>query len=119
MTCARSVHNSPAPGEFHQKISPRTCSDQPSQFTYLVPAATFQPPRINLDLIYALVILTVNTNKTKYILFHRTPKPVTDSHFDLYFNKVSLERVERSVSLVEALYIECLSKNFKIYFYFL
>ena len=37
--------------------------------------------------------LTVNTNKTKYILFHRTHKPLTDSLFSLYLNNVSLEKV--------------------------
>ena len=36
--------------------------------------------------------LTVNTNKTKFILFHRTHKPVTDSLFSLYLNNVSLEK---------------------------
>ena len=29
--------------------------------------------------------LTVNSNKTKYILFHRTHKPVTDSLFSFKF----------------------------------
>ena len=33
--------------------------------------------------------LTADTNKTKYILFHGTHKPVTDSLFSLYLNNVS------------------------------
>ena len=37
--------------------------------------------------------LAVNANKTKYILFHRTHKPVTVSLFSLYLNNVSLEKV--------------------------
>ena len=31
-------------------------------------------------------MLTVNTNKSKYILFHRTDKPVTDLLFSLYLS---------------------------------
>ena len=37
--------------------------------------------------------LTVNNNKTKYIVFHRTYKPVTDSLLSLYLNSVSMEKV--------------------------
>ena len=40
--------------------------------------------------------LTVNTNKTEYILFHRTRKSVTDLLFSLYLNNVSLEKVASS-----------------------
>ena len=43
--------------------------------------------------------LTVNTNKTKYILFHRTHKPVTDSLFSLYLNNcLTGKRSENSYS---------------------
>ena len=73
--------------------------------------------------------LSLNTNKTKYILFHRTPhKPVTDSLFSLYLNNVSLEKVASTRFLVD-LIDECLSwklhisnvlerKKIEIYFYF-
>ena len=72
--------------------------------------------------------LTVNTNKIKYILFHRTHKPVTYSLFSLYLNNVSKVASTRFLGVVihECLswkgqslsYIECFSKIFEMYFYF-
>ena len=41
----------------------------------------------------------VNTNKTKYSLFHRMHKPVTDSLFSLYLNNVSVEKVASTLFL--------------------
>ena len=52
--------------------------------------------------------LTVNTNKTKYIPFHRTHKLVTNSLFSLYLNNVSLEKVA-STQFLGVVIDECLS----------
>ena len=52
--------------------------------------------------------LTVNTNKTKYILFHRTHKPVTDKPFSLYLNNVALEKVA-STRFLGIVLDECLT----------
>ena len=55
--------------------------------------------------------LTVNTNKTKYFLFHRTHTVTllgTDSLFSLYLNDVSLEKVA-STRFLGVVIDECLS----------
>ena len=58
--------------------------------------------------------LSVNTNKTKYIFFHRTHKPVTDSLFSLYLNKISLEKVASTRFLVIVI-DECLTSKLHIW----
>ena len=52
--------------------------------------------------------LTVDTIKTKYILFHRTDKLVTDSLFSLYLKKFSLEKVTNT-RFLGVVIDECLS----------
>ena len=69
--------------------------------------------------------VTVNTNKNKYIHFHKTHILVTDSLFSLYLNNISLE-IAVSNRFLGVVIDECLSwkisnfsKNFQIFFYFL
>ena len=52
--------------------------------------------------------LTVDTIKTKYILFHRTDKLVTDWLFSLYLKKFSLEKVTNT-RFLGVVIDECLS----------
>ena len=52
--------------------------------------------------------LTVNTNKTKYIILHWSYKSVTDSLFSLYLHNVSLEKVA-STRFLGVVIDECLS----------